>query len=224
VAVEPFVEQFDHFVMPVDDLVAAEDFYTTVLGAPIARNRFGPMRLGLNVAQRKISLRPITFIKIGGKRIGLSLQDEMRPHSDDVRGAPTFSFETTSVGLKAVAAALEERGDAYELGKHHHEAIPYESLFCKDPAGNFLHLFVPDVPRREPGVAADSIVGHATAVSHLQLEAPDLDSAVRFYVDTLGLPLRGNGVNSRLDVREATLALPSGQLLILTELPFSPKA
>ena len=92
-AAEPFVEQFDHFAVPVDDLVAAVDFYSSVFAAPIAFNRFGPMRLGLNVALRKISLRPFTFFKIAGKRIGPSLQNDLRLVSTSLPAAAPGSWQ-----------------------------------------------------------------------------------------------------------------------------------
>ena len=46
-------ESLDHFVVPVDDLVAAEDFYVRVLGGRITR------RNGLNVRQRKRGAVPL---------------------------------------------------------------------------------------------------------------------------------------------------------------------
>ena len=63
------VEHFDHFVVPVDDLVQAEDFYINILGARLAYNARGPMRYGLNVHQTIHGMRPHTFFVAAGKRI-----------------------------------------------------------------------------------------------------------------------------------------------------------
>ena len=64
------VQGFDHFVVPVNDIVVAEDFYAQVFGGKVVK------RVGLNV--RSQSLGPHTFITIAGKRIGVYLQKEER--------------------------------------------------------------------------------------------------------------------------------------------------
>src|SRR5262245_19831726 len=79
----------DHFVVPVDDLVVAEEFYVRVFGGRITR------RNGLNVRQRKRGAVPHTFIQIGGKRMGVYLQSEERSQASGSRGLPTYSFTTT---------------------------------------------------------------------------------------------------------------------------------
>src|SRR5438046_3197594 len=68
-------QALDHFDVPVDDLVVAEDFYVRVFGGRITR------RNGLNVRQRKRGAIPHTFIQIGGKRLGVYLELEA-PHLD----------------------------------------------------------------------------------------------------------------------------------------------
>ena len=55
-------EALDHFVVPVDDLIAAEEFYVHVFGGVITK------RNGLNVRQRRRGAVPHTFVQIGGKR------------------------------------------------------------------------------------------------------------------------------------------------------------
>ena len=66
-------ESLDHFVVPVDDMVVAEEFYVSVFGGVITK------RNGLNVRQRKRGAVPHTFIQIGGKRMGVYLQSDERP-------------------------------------------------------------------------------------------------------------------------------------------------
>jgi len=67
------VQSLDHFVVPVDDIVVAEEFYVRVFGGVITK------RNGLNTRQRKRGAVPHTFIQIGGKRMGVYLQSEERP-------------------------------------------------------------------------------------------------------------------------------------------------
>ena len=71
-----FAESLDHFVVPVDDIVVAEEFYARVFGGVITK------RNGLNVRQRKRGAVPHTFIQIGGKRMGVYLQSDERPAAD----------------------------------------------------------------------------------------------------------------------------------------------
>jgi catechol 2,3-dioxygenase-like lactoylglutathione lyase family enzyme len=61
------------------------------------------------------------------------------------------------------------------------------------------------------------------AVGYLELEAPDLEASVRFYEQALGLEVLGFGEDSRQEARQATLRMPTGQLVILTEVAFSKK-
>ena len=58
-------EALDHFVVPVDNLTVAEEFYVAVFDGEITK------RNGLNVRQRKRGAVPHTFIPIGGKRMGV---------------------------------------------------------------------------------------------------------------------------------------------------------
>lgn len=62
-----------------------------------------------------------------------------------------------------------------------------------------------------------------TAVGYLQLEAPDLKASVDFYHEVLGAELLDYEEDPRLETRQANMRLPSGQRLILSEAPFSPK-
>src|SRR4249920_1112470 len=97
-------QSLDHFVVPVDDIVAAEDFYARVFGGILGK------RNGLNVRQRKRGAVPHTFIQIGGKRMGVYLQSDERPSPSSLRGLPTYSFTTTESGLKELATELKQLG------------------------------------------------------------------------------------------------------------------
>jgi len=97
-------QSLDHFVVPVDDLVVAEDFYARVFGGMLGK------RNGLNVRQRKRGAVPHTFVQIGGKRMGVYLQSDERPPSNGPRGLPTYSFTTTESGLEELFAELKQLG------------------------------------------------------------------------------------------------------------------
>jgi hypothetical protein len=101
-------ESLDHFVVPVDDIVVAEEFYFRVFGGVITK------RNGLNTRQRKRGAVPHTFIQIGGKRMGVYLQSDERPQPTRARGLPTYSFTTTAQGLDAVTKDLSELGARFD--------------------------------------------------------------------------------------------------------------
>jgi catechol 2,3-dioxygenase-like lactoylglutathione lyase family enzyme len=217
----PFVQRFDHFVVPADDLVAVEEFYLSLFGCQVAIDPAGrAMRFGLTVRQRRGGMPPHTFFEIAGKRIGIFLQDEQRPEPNGVYGAPAYMFETTPDGIKRMAAVLRARKVPYEFPAADPSFACECLLLFNDPAGNHFEVFV---PRPEDATPTNGEHGLVTAVGHLRLEAPNLERSAKFYSEILGLGEARFSRNARLNTREATLTLPSGQRLILTELPFSPK-
>jgi len=212
---DPVAETFDHFVVPVDDLVAAEDFYTRVFGGEIVG------RNGLNVQHRKRGAVPHTFIRIAGKRIGVYLQSEERSMPVGARGSPTYSFETTEPGLQAELEQLETAETVYEGPIQVPAPLPRRSVFFTDPAGNHFDVYVPAESAHEDGQRAGP--GWMVAVGYLNLEAPALEDSVRFYERALGFEVVGFAEGDGNGAREATLRLPGAQLLTLTEVPASPK-
>ena len=216
----PFVEHFDHFVVPVDDLVAAESFYAEVFGGRIALNASGrPMRFGLNVAQRNGGQVPHTFFDIGGRRIGVYLQEQERSKRGSVYGIPTYAFAATERGLSHVLSVLKRRAAEY-VAAENDSPNALSSIYFNDPAGNSFHVFVPKTRSDASKNGGDEV---DLAVSDLRIEAPDLDRSVRFYAEILGLDVSAHGKDKHSGAAEAVLRLPSGQSLYLTQVPFSPK-
>ena len=122
------VDAFDHFVVPVDDLVIAEKFYEAVFDGRIIK------RNGLNVSQRKRGAVPHTFIVIGDKRIGVYLQSDDRPKPRGVRGTPTYSFTTSLKGIEETMAELRRCDVEYAGPLKSAHPFAFQSLFFHDPA------------------------------------------------------------------------------------------
>lgn len=202
-------ESLDHFVVPVDDLVVAEEFYVRAFAGVVTK------RNGLNVRQRKRGAVPHTFIQIGGKRMGVYLQSEERLQPTSARGLPTYSFTTTASGLDAVAKDLNELGARFDGPVRSAYPFADQTLFMTDPAGNHYAIYTPsDSTKNSAGSN-----GRMTGVGYIELEAPNVNASVDFYEKVLGFE-----VQSRSEVnRHATLRMASGQTLILTQAPFSPK-
>src|SRR5688572_32789895 len=129
------VATIDHFVVPVDDLPVAEDFYTRVLGAPLV------VRHGLNVRERAKDVPLHTFVELAGKRIGLFLQTEARPRPTSLRGVPRGAFAVTAAQMETLIGALRRHGVACEGPVEHPAGYPIEaSVYLCGPAGNHLEF------------------------------------------------------------------------------------
>jgi catechol-2,3-dioxygenase len=203
-----FAQSLDHFVVPVDDIVVAEEFYARVFGGILGK------RNGLNVRQRKRGAIPHTFIQIGGKRMGVYLQSDERPRPQGARGLPTYSFTTTSQGLDETVRELRRAKYAFEGPVKHAHPFSDQSIFFIDPAGNHYEVYT-----SSEGGATKNPNGRMTGVGYIELEAPDVAASVEFYQNVLGFELQSRAANGS----QAIMKMVSGQTLILTEAPFSPK-
>lgn len=204
-----FAQSLDHFVVPVDDIVVAEEFYVRVFGGIITK------RNGLNVRQRKRGAVPHTFIHIGGKRMGVYLQSEEREAPAGARGLPTYSFTTTEQGIDDVAGDLRDLGVKFDGPIRNPYPFAEEALFFTDPAGNHYAVYAP----RAEAKHTDGASGRMTGVGFIELEAPELAASIEFYKTVLGFEL----IEHLEDGRRATLKMASGQTLILTRAAFSSK-
>ncbi len=204
-----FAQSLDHFVVPVDDIVAAEEFYVRLFGGVITK------RNGLNVRQRKRGAVPHTFIQIGGKRMGVYLQSEERETPSGPRGLPTYSFTTTERGIDDVSRELRDLGVEFDGPIRNPYPFAGQTLFFTDPAGNHYAVYTPAAGAQR----VNWVNGRMTAVGFIELEAPDLAASIEFYTTVLGFEL----VERLEDARRAMLKMASGQTLILTRAPFSPK-
>lgn len=205
----PLAESLDHFVVPVDDIVFAEEFYVRVFGGEITK------RNGLNVRQRKRGAVPHTFIQIGGKRMGVYLQSEERTKPASARGLPTYSFTTTERGLEQVGKDLNSLGVKLQGPVRNAHSFADQSLFFADPAGNHYAVYTP----KNLTTPASAATGRMTGVGYIELEAPNVEASMDFYAKVLGFELQSRNA----EARQAILKMSSGQTLILTEAPFSPK-
>ena len=203
------VQGFDHFVVPVNDIVVAEDFYAQVFGGKVGK------RIGLNV--RSQSLGPHTFITIAGKRIGVYLQKEERLTPITPQGTPTYSFTTTAQGLRDVVRTLEEWKIKFAGPVKNTHSFAAATIFFADPAGNNFAIYVPTVEEN------NGTTERLTGVGYLELEAPKLDASIKFYEQVLGFKLLDRGRDAQSNKTQATMRMASGQYLILTETPFGPK-
>jgi catechol-2,3-dioxygenase len=200
-------QSLDHFVVPVDDLIVAEEFYTRAFGGVITK------RNGLNVRQRKRGAVPHTFIQIGGKRMGVYLQSDERPRPESPRGVPTYSFTTTAPGLEQTMNELRETQTQFDGPVANAHSFADRTIFFADPAGNHYAVYTPKTSNPAPTRTSKPMTG----VGYIELEAPDVKASIDFYAKVLGFEVQSEN-NS-----QATLKMASSQTLILTRAPFSSK-
>lgn len=201
-----FARSLDHFVVPVDDIVVAEEFYVEVFGGVLGK------RNGLNVRQRKRGAVPHTFVQIGGKRMGVYLQSDERPLTQGARGLPTYSFTTDGSGLEETMKSLRSRNHPFDGPVSNAQVFADRSIFFADPSGNHYEVYT-----EKDSSAAIPSTGRMTGVGYLELEAPDIDASIRFYQSVLGFELQSKSAH------QATMKMASGQTLMLTKAPFAPK-
>ena len=133
------IDSLNHTAMPVHDLDAAEAFYRGVLGAvPHNRTCFQLEDVKTGAALFK------SFV-IGDFLLALTVarQPMAMPPADRFRGAHGFrhGFQVSRARFEAVRGALDARGIPYQGPVAHPEEGPFgESLYFKDPSGNFLEL------------------------------------------------------------------------------------
>ena len=205
------VQALDHFVVPVNDIVVAEEFYVQVFGGTILK------RVGLNVKTQVLGAH--TFVEIAGKRIGVYLQKEERGQPIASRGLPTYSFTTTKHGIEEVMDMLQRWKISFEGPQKNTHPFATTTLFFADPAGNNFAVYVP----KNDGLSTTASASRLTGVGYLQLEAPKLDDSIRFYRAVLGFEIVSRGHDAKSSRNQAVLRMASGQNLFLTEAPFSPK-
>jgi catechol 2,3-dioxygenase-like lactoylglutathione lyase family enzyme len=190
-------ESLDHFVVPVDDMVVAEEFYVQIFGGEVTK------RNGLNVRQRKRGAVPHTFIQIGGKRMGVYLQSEERPKPATARDLPIYSFTTTERGLEQVENDLNLLGVSFQGPLRNAHSFADQSLFFTDPAGNHYAVYTPKAAISP----ASAGMGRITAVGYLELEAPDVQDSINFYAKVLGFELQSRNT----EARQAVLRWPTAK-------------
>lgn len=196
------IERIDHWGMPTNDLVRAEEFYARVLGGQVA------VRNGLSTQHRRVHLPPLFFIDVGHHRLGLHLQREMLPPETAVRGLPSFAFEFSPRDFERVVSALRERGAPHE-GPVEQDTLlgPMRSVYFLDPDGNHL----------EACAARDSTIQDGEPlVRRMELEARDLDRNERFYSVAMGMRVAARGTD-HWGRREVALQGHSDQFLVLHE-------
>jgi extradiol dioxygenase family protein len=145
------VQSLSHSAICVHDLREAEEFYCGVLGAHA--------HTGVNfITEDTIRGRSVhRSVVLEDYLIALSLVGDFMPMPPEsqVRGAHGFrhGFTVSRERFANLMAVLKQRGVPFEGPIDHPQKGPFgQSIFVKDPSGNFLELLW----RRDENVQYDS--------------------------------------------------------------------
>jgi catechol 2,3-dioxygenase-like lactoylglutathione lyase family enzyme len=201
------VTTIDHTGFVTEDLVRAEKWYEKVFGAKVL------FRTHLSTADRKKGYVPFTFVNMGGHRYELCLAlDEFLPPNASLRTLPRIAFEVSEAEMDRAPSVLEANDVRFE-GPFDVTDFPNvgRSLLLLDPDGNVTELCTRTADGGTPPEGATDGPIRIGRISHMVLEATDLDVAERFYDRALGLdPLGRTSVNGGQPV--VSLRTATGQI------------
>jgi catechol 2,3-dioxygenase-like lactoylglutathione lyase family enzyme len=201
------VSLIDHTGFITENLVRAEKFYEQIFGAQVL------FRTHLSTADRKKGYVPFTFANMGGHRYELCLAlDEFLPPNDSLHILPRIAFEVSAAELDRAPTVLEANQVPFE-GPFAVDETPNvdRALLLLDPDGNVVELCTRTADGARVPDGADEGPIRIGRISHVVLEATDLDIAERFYGRGLGLdPLGRTTMNG--DQPVVSLRTSTGQI------------
>jgi catechol 2,3-dioxygenase-like lactoylglutathione lyase family enzyme len=207
---EVSLERIDHGVLPSNDLGRAFRFWSSFMGA-----RLG-FHANLNARGLNREVPMIVFFTVANHSgFGLALQDfRLSPTPARKLEGVVWGFEVAADNLSAAADEAEKHKLRWERVSDYPASSPIkESLFVLDTDGNTLELCI----RKEPSDAAPQ-QGPVPLrrISHVRIEATDLDLARSWYKSAFGM------VEAEQVWGEDQLTLTvakSGQLFIVRKVP-----
>jgi catechol-2,3-dioxygenase len=133
------VESISHSGINVVDLKAAEDWYADIFGARITN------RVNFNTDDARRGRSVHTSVVLGDWLFAIVLPKAAMPMpaADAQRGTNGFrhAFYVAREAFPAVIERLKARGVPFEGPVQHPEHGPFgESVYFKDPGGNFLEV------------------------------------------------------------------------------------
>lgn len=177
------IHELNHYGIVVRDLKASLDFYQNVLGARITYQGLIPT-----------TQTDVVYLQIAGGLIELLHRAE--PGPDEVFGITHVGFMSND--LDADYARLTAAGHKGLVAPKVAGTGVGRLAFLSDPNGARVELLQRDVAMRLPEVEHPVI----RSFDHYSLIANDLDGAMRFYVDLLGMR-----VLSRMEVPARQLSM-----------------
>lgn len=175
------LERIDHGVLPSNDLGRAFRFWSSFMGA-----RLG-FHANLNARGLNREVPMIVFFTVANHAgFGLALQDfRLSPAPARRLEGVVWGFEVAAEDLSAAADEADKRNLRWERVTDYAPSSPIkDSLFVLDPDGNTVELCT----RKHPSdVAPQQGAIPLRRISHVRIEATDLDRAGAWYRKTFGM-------------------------------------
>ena len=163
------VQEFDHSVIAVNDLLLAQRFYHEVLGEIIGSSSVEPPthmtteeiiragRLRTRMAERDATRgdgqdrgfrvpAPHGGVKVGEALIPMFLYTEhvQEPPPEVLKGTPRLAFNVSAAQLERAQEVFRRRKVSFQGPVEHPPPSPIaRAIYFKDPSSNFLELCVP---------------------------------------------------------------------------------
>jgi catechol 2,3-dioxygenase-like lactoylglutathione lyase family enzyme len=202
------LERIDHGVLPSNDLGRAFRFWSSFMGA-----RLG-FHANLNARGLNREVPMIVFFTVANHSgFGVALQDfRLSPIPARRLEGVVWGFEVAADDLAAAVDEAEKQKLRWERGAECAASSPIkESLFVLDPDGNTVELCI---RKRPADIAPQQGPIPLRRISHVRIEATDLDQARSWYMKTFGM-VEAERMSGD---KQLALTLPkSGQLLIVRE-------
>lgn len=184
------IYELNHVGMRIRDLEASLRFYVDQLGAEVVDELF----MANGQTDR-------VHIQLAGGLI--ELLHPHQPGADVTWGVDHIGFMTDD--LDGDHARLVERGFAFSVPPKVAGSGQGRLAFLSDPNGVRVELL-----QREEEFRVAPIEGHVQALAHISLAAPNLEEAVTFYRDDLGMqPVDTDGTLTYLRHQNDTIELVS---------------
>jgi catechol 2,3-dioxygenase-like lactoylglutathione lyase family enzyme len=202
---EVSLERIDHGVLPSNDLGRAFRFWSSFMGA-----RLG-FHANLNVRGLNREVPMIVFFTVANHSgFGLALQDfRLSPTPARKLEGVVWGFEVAADNLSAAAEEAEKQKLRWERVADYPASSPIkESLFVIDPDGNTVELCI----RKDPSdTAPQQGPVPLRRISHVRIEATDLDLARSWYKNTFGM-VEAEQVAGQ---EQLTLTVPKSKQLVI---------
>jgi catechol 2,3-dioxygenase len=173
----------------VSNLDAAVEFYTSALGLKLT-NRFGNHWATIDAGPSYWT----SAEEVGaGLTIGLHPPSPTHPGPGTI-GAVGYGFETYET-IEDVAARLAERGVRIDGDIVAFEAGKVVSLVDQDGTPTYVWEFTPEMKAEgddgedEDGIVSSPAAAHMVSGGHAIVYVSNMDRAIRFYTETLGMKL-----------------------------------
>lgn len=181
----PSVNRIDHFVLQVNDVWRAFEFYRDLLGAKVDH------MAGMDTGRLWHRGNQILFIQIAGhKGVGFCVSNVEVPPAKRLCEHYTFGFEVTPRQFDQMQDLLRKRNISYETDSYEPGFLLQRSLFFQDLDGHTNEVCVRagEDSRQQANANRDGAV-MPLRISHIRVEVTSATNACRWFEQVLGFEL-----------------------------------